>query len=157
MTYAVSTVPRQSSRQPLSTDCPWCRRLLPLCNGERTVQEISSALYLPHQVVLKLIRHAVKQGWLDLPGEENPAGQEPGNPEGKSEHYRALQGELNILLGEKGTHLLSEATRMTRVTPAQLTSQHTSDVLIALELLLPREQAETYGPQFDSLRDVYAS
>lgn len=146
------TIPSLSSTPPLSLTCPWCRRLLPLCNGQRTVQDIATILQLPIQVVLKLVHRAATQGWLQLPQET-----EPFSSEKPSACYRALQGELNILFGEKSNELLGQAVKMARVTPEQLDARHISDVLIALELRLPREQAETFGPQFDALRDAYAS
>lgn len=150
MTYAVSSVPLTSKALLLTPQCAWYRRLLPLCNGERTVQDIAHALHLPTQVVLKLMDRAVSQGWLEPPPEI------PHTSDQKSDCYRALQGELNILLGDRGNELLGQAVQMTRVSPAELTSRHVTDVLIALELCLPREQAEAFGPQFDALRDAYA-
>lgn len=150
MTYAVT--PTAAQGYPLTIDCPWCRRILPLCNGQRTVSEIAAALSLPAQVVLKLVQGAAGKGWLELPGEAA----RPTPAPHKDEHYRALQGELSILLGEKGRQLLDDALRMTRLSPAQLTGPHVADVLIALELLLTREQAERFGPQLDLLRETYA-
>lgn len=144
MTYSPTVTPKANTFDPSLIDGPWFQRLLPLCNGQRSISEIASRLLLPVQVVSKLVQKASQRGWLDL-------------PEQRSSCYSALSGELNLLFGERSESLLADALQMIRVTPAQLSAGQVADTLIALELLLPRVQAENYGAQFDQLRDTYAA
>lgn len=55
--------------EPMSgvqVNCYWSRRLLKLCDGQRTLEEVARQLDLPLSICLPLVRKSLESGWALL-------------------------------------------------------------------------------------------
>lgn len=50
----------------LQVACYWCRRLLKLCDGRRTLEEVAGQLDLPVSICLSLGQKSLEHGWALL-------------------------------------------------------------------------------------------
>lgn len=140
-----SSVLRAAQNEDIS--CNWCRKIIGLCNGERTLQDISSKLHLPLPIVQKLALNAMERGWLTALNHNV----------NKSLHctfWTELSAQLQGLLGQA---LLHKAAQMGRHTPGQVPQAARQNFLIAVELLAPENQRESIVGTLDRLRQQYAA
>ena len=130
-------------RVSANVSCYWCRKILKLCNGERTVAQVAEALHLPLPVCVKLVDRAHRQGWADVQT-HTFAGQE------------SLWDTVLEQLGRAREALLHRAAEMNRFAPRAVPVHELDNFLIAVELLLPDREREYLVPALDRVRAQYA-
>lgn len=126
--------------------CLWCHRIAALCNGERTLQDIGTALHLPLPIVQKLARKALEQGWLVTQDvAENQA------------VWLYLEHQLSLVLGGESQQVLHRAASMARQAPGFIPPESLTNFLIAIELLVSEPQRPQIAHLLDELRHKYAA
>lgn len=120
--------------------CYWCRKLMKVYNGERTLLQVAELLHLPVSTCMRLTRRAYQEGWIAPTARES---------------QKALWNVLLDTLGEGSEDVLKQAAYMSRCEPGAISCAEAGSFLIAVELLLPESQRPTFTPLLDVLRLEY--
>lgn len=121
--------------------CYWCRKLIKVYNGERTLLQAAELLHLPVSTCMRLTQKAYQEGWIE------PTARVPQKP---------LWNVLLDTLGDDSEEVLQKAAQMSRCEPGVISCCKAGSFLIAVELLLPEPQRPTFAPLLDVLRVQYA-
>ena len=146
------------SAQGIAVSCPWCQRIMRVCDGTLTLAEIAQKVHLPRKVCEKLVTKAVQENWMQVVNGTDPlpAHQTPTQPEA-GDFWFELNRTLQDSLGNAGVRLLQEAAQMTRLKDKTLTQQEIENFLIALELAATEQERVQLNDQLDDLRSRYAA
>lgn len=125
-----TTIPTLKIPNPANT-CPWCRRIVNMIDGRRDLSSIARELFLPSQVVVKLVNTLVSEGQVELHAAPTPLWQE-------------LHQTLQLVVPERANDTLQSAVNMTRHAPQNLSQSHLPDLLLALELSLPCDDYQAF-------------
>lgn len=147
------------SAQSMAVSCPWCQRIMRVCDGTLTLAEIAQKIHLPLKVCEKLVMKAVQEHWLEVIAPADHASltaPETAGPIDGNFWFEVNQA-IQVSLGNAGVRLLQEAALMTRLGAGEITRQEAGHFLIALELAATEHERLQLSGTLDDLRTRYAA
>ncbi|GAA5501527.1 hypothetical protein Dxin01_01259 [Deinococcus xinjiangensis] len=128
--------------------CSLSAKIVELCDGKRTLQEVARLLDLPQLVCERLVLQAVNSNWLMV---------QPYLQSNSSDFWDTVQGLMTELLGEEGNTILLRASSMIGSAIGQVPRHEIRNFLIAVELNAAERSRNLLIPHLDILCREYAA